>query len=43
MVWAMTVSMDRVMRSSVLKRMMVGVRVTIEERLEEKVKQQRAR
>ena len=43
MVWAMTVSMDGVMRSSVRKRMMFGVRVTIEGKPEKKVKQQRAR
>jgi hypothetical protein len=43
MVWAMTVSMDSVMRSRVFKRMMLDVSVTIEEKLEERVRQQRAR
>ena len=43
MVWAMTVSMDRVMRSSVLRRMMASVRFKIEGRLEEEVRQQKAR
>ena len=42
MVWAMTVSMGSVRRSRVLKRMMCGVRVIIDEKLEEVVKQQRA-
>ena len=36
MVWAMTVSMDRVMRSSVLRRMMASVRFKIEGRLPSK-------
>ena len=43
MVWAMTVSKDRVMRSSVLRRMMSSVRFKIEGRLEEEVRQQKAR
>ena len=43
MVWAMTVSMDRVMRSSVLRRMMSSVRFKIEGRREEEVRQQNAK
>ena len=42
-VWAMTVSMDSVMRSRVYRRMMSGVGKSMEEKLEEKVRQQRVR
>ena len=43
MMWAMTVNMDNVMRSRVYRRMMRGVGKSMEEKLEEKVRQQRAR